>query len=143
MFSHKSNYWRHCWWYNRGCQQERLEGKTEVICPGPHLYYIINKISKYSNRTVTLIQQSGRYSVDKYTTEIVLTFSLRESNSQNFLQSEMPCIASTVITTEMTPKCSGLFLKNFQQLERYIAIKYKLVEITLKFNFRGSNFQKL
>jgi len=49
-----------------------------AICPEPphgSPSYII-KGSKYSNRTVTLIQQSGRYSVDNYTAEIVLTFNL-------------------------------------------------------------------
>ena len=38
--------------------------------------YIIKR-SKYFNRTVTLIQQSGRYLVDIYTADIVLTFNLR------------------------------------------------------------------
>ena len=50
---------------------------------------------------------------------------------------------NAVITAEMTPKFNlrDLILKVFQQLERYIAIKYKLAEITPKFNLRGSNSQ--
>ena len=43
----------------------------------------------------------------------------------------------------MTPKFNlrNLILKIFQQLERYIAIKYKLAVITLKFNLSRSNSQ--
>ena len=42
----------------------------------------------------------------------------------------------------MTPKFNlrGLILKNFQQLEMYVAIKYKLAKITLKLNFIAIKF---
>jgi len=45
---------------------------------------IIKKRSKYSNRTVTLMQQSARYSVDNYSGKIFLTFNLRGSIPQKF-----------------------------------------------------------
>ena len=40
---------------------------------------------------------------------------------------------------EMSPKFN-LRVKNFQQLERYITIKYKLTETILKFNLQSSEF---
>ena len=51
---------------------------------------------------------------------------------------------NTMITAEMTSKfnLSGLILKNFQQSVWYIASKYKLTKITLKFNLRRSNSLK-
>ena len=72
---------------------------------------------KYCNRTVTLIQQSGRYLVDNYTAEIVLTFNLRGLILKNFLKSESSCIINAVITAEMQSQIS-----NSQQLDRYIQL---------------------
>ena len=111
--------------------------------PDRGICHIIKRF-KYSNRTVTLIQQSGRYSVDNYTGINCLNCSqiqFQRYNSQKF-----PAIREFlyVITAEMAPKFNlrGLLLKIFQQLEKYVAIKYKLAEITLKFNLRWSNSQK-
>jgi len=71
-------------------------GETGAICPGPHLARgprweasaTLSKRSKCSNRTVTPMQQSGRYSMIIIATginiEIALTFNFRGSNSQNF-----------------------------------------------------------
>ena len=42
----------------------------------------------------------------------------------------------------MTSKFNLIGLASSQQSERYITIKYRLAEITLKFNLAGSNFQK-
>jgi len=52
--------------------------------------------------------------------------------------SESSCVINTIFIAEMTPtfNLSDLILKIFQQSERYIAIKYKLAEITLKFNLK-------
>ena len=58
----------------RAADRQKGLGATGAICSGPYLArgvrwgpcYIVKR-SKYSNRTVTLMQQSGRYSVDNYT----------------------------------------------------------------------------
>jgi len=48
----------------RAADKER-KGATGTFCPGPQLNQ--NTRNTYSNRTLTLIQQSERYSVDNYT----------------------------------------------------------------------------
>ena len=51
--------------YKQGHRQVGGEGNLPWAPPGPLLHH--QKRSKYSNRTVTLIRQSSRYSVDDYT----------------------------------------------------------------------------
>ena len=73
-------------------------GATGAIYPRPHLPQpatLSQNRLKHSNRTVTLIQQSGMYFVVYYTTKIVLTFILRGLILKNFLQSESSHITNT------------------------------------------------
>jgi len=58
-------------------------GATGAVCPGPHLVsYIINEKSRYSNRTVTLIQQSERSIF--YCDKILKSLSYSISEGRNF-----------------------------------------------------------
>ena len=60
---------------------------------------------------------------------------------KNFLQSVSSFIIKNVITANKF-NLRGVILKNFQQSERFIAIKCKLAEITLKFDLRVPNLKK-
>ena len=57
------------------------------------------KTLKYLNKAVTIVQQSGRYSVDNCTAINFLAFNLR-----GYASLEISYIINTVITAEMTLK---------------------------------------
>ena len=111
-------------------------------CLGPLLHY--QKKSKYSSRTVTLITTIRKYSVDNYTG--INCWNCSHIQSQRSNSQKFPAIREFLYnkycdyTAEMTTLNSisevYIILKIIQQSERYIAINYKLTEITLKFNLR-------
>ena len=73
----------------------------------PYIIMIRRNWLECSDRTVTLTQQSGRYSVDNYTAINCWNCCHIQSGSEVWfskiiLQSEGSCILNTVITAEMT-----------------------------------------
>ena len=73
-------------------------GETWAILPRPHFALAWGQLLhyqerlKYPDRTVTLIQHSGRYYVDNNTEINCSHIQFQRSISQKFLQSESSCI---------------------------------------------------
>ena len=90
------------------------------------------------------MQQSARYSVDNYSGKNFLTFNLRGSIPQKFpaIRKFLHIIIIKTVITANKFNLRGVILKNFQQSERFIAIKCKVAEIILKFDLRVSNLKK-